>query len=62
MLEKEKKQQNKVTFEAEENSVYAFVKGEMVKIECPPSGFGKQEITWQNGKVTNYEVKCSYKI
>jgi len=59
MLEKKIKQ---VNFEAEENTVYVFVKDNMIKMECPPSGFGKQEITWQNGKVTNYEVKCSYKI
>ena len=59
MLEKKIK---KVNFEAEENTVYIFIKGNMIKMECPSSGFGKQEITWQSGKVTNYEVKCSYRL
>lgn len=40
-----------------ENAVYKVADGELVKIDTPGDGFGKQEITWQDGKPTHYEVR-----
>lgn len=46
----------------DENAVYVVKDGNLIKLEQPGDGFGKQEISWQRGKVTNYDVKNSYKI
>lgn len=40
----------------QENAVYKVVKGELEKVDTPVYGFGKQIITWENGKPTGYEV------
>ncbi|WP_339165395.1 DUF3954 domain-containing protein [Siminovitchia sp. FSL W7-1587] len=39
-----------------ENAVYRVVDGKLEKVDKPGDGFGKQVITWQNGKPTHYEV------
>lgn len=39
-----------------ENAVYKVVDGQLEKIDVPGDDFGKQIITWQNGKPTHYEV------
>ncbi|HLR58900.1 MAG TPA: DUF3954 domain-containing protein [Pseudogracilibacillus sp.] len=39
-----------------ENAVYIVKNGKCEKVDTPGDGFGKQEITWQNGKPTHYEV------
>lgn len=39
-----------------EDAVYQVIDGELEKVDTPPRGFGKQVITWQNGKPTHYEV------
>lgn len=44
-----------------ENDIYRVKNGELVKIKNPESGFGKQIITWQNGKITNVEVSYTEK-
>lgn len=39
------------------------VKNGIIKeVESPPSGFGKQTITWQNGKPTHIETQYTNKI
>ena len=40
----------KVEIPLDENAVYAVVNGEVFIIPKPPEGFGKQIITWQDGK------------
>lgn len=40
----------------EENAVFKIVDGEIEKIDTPGEGFGKQVITWQDGKPTHYEI------
>lgn len=39
-----------------ENAVYKVVDGKLEKIDVPGDGFGKQIITWQNGKPIFYEI------
>lgn len=36
--------------------------GIMKEIEGPPTGFGKQTITWQNGKPTHIDTQFTRKI
>lgn len=43
------------------NAVYRVVDGKIEKIDTPGDGFGKQIITWQNGKPTHYEVSYTKK-
>jgi len=38
------------------NAVYKVVDGELAKVDVPGDGFGKQIITWQDGKPLYYEV------
>lgn len=44
-----------------ENAVYRVVDGKIEKMDVPGIGFGKQIITWQNGKPTHYEVSYTVK-
>lgn len=46
----------KAEVDLNENAVYQVKDGELKKIDKPGDGFGKQVITWQNGKPTHYEV------
>lgn len=39
-----------------EDAVYRVVDGKLEQVDKPGEGFGKQVITWQNGKPTHYEV------
>ena len=39
-----------------EDAVYRVKDGKIEKVDKPGNGFGKQTITWQNGKPTHYEV------
>ena len=39
-----------------ENAVYRVKDGQIEKVDKPGNGFGKQVITWQDGKPTHYEV------
>ena len=39
-----------------ENAVYMIKDGQLKKVDIPGDGFGKQTITWQDGKPTHYEV------
>lgn len=45
-----------------ENAVYIVAGGKLITIENPPLGYGKQEISWQNGKPTHFDIKYSKKI
>lgn len=38
------------------DGVYIIKNGESEKIEPPKTGFGKQIISWQDGKLQHYEV------
>jgi len=40
----------------DENAVYIVKNGELEKVEVPLTGFGKQTINWQDGKLQHYEV------
>lgn len=39
-----------------EEAVYQVKDGELKKVTTPLTGYGKQVITWQNGKITYSEV------
>lgn len=45
----------------DENAVYRVKDGKLEMIDVPGEGFGKQIITWQNGKPTHYEVSYTKK-
>ena len=44
-----------------ENAVYMVRKGVLVKVDKPPYGFGKQIITWQDGKPVTCEIRYTQK-
>jgi hypothetical protein len=44
-----------------ENAVYRVIDGRIEKVDKPGVGFGKQIITWQNGKPIFYEVSYTKK-
>lgn len=39
-----------------ENAVYIVKNGELEKVDPPETGFGRQTINWQDGKLIHYEV------
>lgn len=39
-----------------EDAVYIIKNGNMEKVDVPLTGFGKQTINWQDGKLLHYEV------
>lgn len=39
-----------------ENAVYKVKDGQLVKLDTPPKGYGKQTIFWQDGKPGNVEI------
>lgn len=44
-----------------ENAVYWVKDGQLEKIPFPPTGFGKQVITWQNNKPEVWELSYTGK-
>ena len=54
-------EQTKAVIDLTENAVYRVVDGKIEKIDTPGVGYGKQIITWQNGKPTHYEVSYTKK-
>ncbi|WP_342566648.1 DUF3954 domain-containing protein [Psychrobacillus sp. FSL K6-4046] len=54
-MENEKKQQV-------EQAVCLIKDGKMDVVESPISGYGKQIITWQNGKPTHIEIQSTKRI
>ncbi len=44
-----------------ENAVFMVRDGELIKMDKPGVGFGKQVVTWQNGKPSHYEVSYTKK-
>lgn len=43
------------------NAVYRVIDGKIEMVDIPGVGFGKQIITWQNGKPTHYEISYTKK-
>jgi hypothetical protein len=44
-----------------ENAVYRVIDGRIEKVDEPGNGFGKQTITWQNGKPVVCEISYTVK-
>lgn len=44
-----------------ENAVYRVIDGKLEKVDKPGNGFGKQTITWQNGKPVVCEISYTVK-
>lgn len=44
------------------NAVYIVRGGKLIQIDNPPLGFGKQEISWQDGKPTHVNYTYSKKL
>ncbi|WP_243881341.1 DUF3954 domain-containing protein [Rummeliibacillus suwonensis] len=45
-----------------ENAVYVVCKGKLQPVDPPPTGYGKQEISWQKGMPTHSEIKYTQKF
>jgi len=43
------------------DGVYVVKNGQSKRVTPPESGFGKQTITWENGKPTRWEVSFTEK-
>ena len=43
------------------NAVYRVLDGRLTKIDPPPTGFGKQVITWQDNKPNVWELSYTGK-
>lgn len=44
------RENKKAVIDLQTNKVYAVIDGELYVVPSPPEGFGKQIITWQDGK------------
>lgn len=44
------------------DAVYIVRGGKLIQIDNPPLGFGKQEISWQDGKPTHVDFKYSKRL
>ena len=51
----------KAEIDLKENAVYRVKDGQIEKVDKPGNGFGKQVITWQDGKPVFYEVSYTKK-
>ncbi|MBX0319770.1 DUF3954 domain-containing protein [Alkalihalobacillus clausii] len=47
---------------AAENSIFIVKDGRVIRRDGPPSGFGKQTITWQDGKPVHEEISTTSKL
>lgn len=53
--------ENKATVDLKQDAAYIVKNGKLEKVDKPGDGFGKQIITWQDGKPTHYEVSYTKK-
>ncbi|MBT2702988.1 DUF3954 domain-containing protein [Bacillus sp. ISL-35] len=44
------------------NATYIVKDGQLVIVDTPPKGYGKQVISWQSGKPSHYELNYSNKL
>lgn len=44
------------------NAVYIVKDGQLVLVDTPTKGYGKQVISWQAGKPSHYELNYSIKL
>lgn len=51
----------KAEIDLRENAVYRVIDGRLEKVDTPGVGFGKQIITWQNGKPVICEISYTVK-
>ena len=54
-------ERTKAVIDLLEDAVYRVVNGKLEQVDKPGDGYGKQIITWQNGKPTHYEVSYTKK-
>ncbi|UQW98165.1 DUF3954 domain-containing protein [Rummeliibacillus sp. G93] len=45
-----------------DNAVYVVAGGRIISVDPPPSGYGKQEISWHKGEPTHSEIKYTQKF
>lgn len=53
---------NEKQIDLTKNAVYIVRGGKLIQIDNPPLGFGKQEISWQDGKLTHVNYNYSKKL
>lgn len=51
----------KKQIDLKENAVYRVIDGRLEKVDKPGNGFGKQTITWQDGKPIICEISYTTK-
>ena len=51
-----------VEIDLHENAVYVVCDGQLKVVDPPPTGYGKQEISWQKGVPTHSEIKYTQKF
>jgi hypothetical protein len=44
------------------NATYIVKDGQLMLVDSPPAGFGKQVISWQGGKPSHYELNYTNKL
>ncbi|MGR6896976.1 DUF3954 domain-containing protein [Rummeliibacillus sp. BSL5] len=44
------------------NAVYVVCDGQLIHLDTPLNGYGKQEISWQRGLPTHSEIKYTQKF
>ncbi|MGM0854288.1 MAG: DUF3954 domain-containing protein [Bacillota bacterium] len=52
----------KVEIDLMKNATYIVKDGQLILVETPPKGYGKQVISWQSDKPTHYELNYSNKL
>ena len=52
---------NKAKIDLNENAVYRVVDGKIDKVDKPGDGYGKQIVTWKDGKPIHYEINYTKK-
>jgi hypothetical protein len=44
------------------NATYIVKDGQLILVDTPPKGYGKQVISWQSDRPTHYELNYSNKL
>lgn len=51
-----------ITLDLNVNATYVIADGQLIKLDNPKNGFGKQELSWQKGKVVHVAYKYNQTI
>lgn len=54
--------ENIIKIDLKKNATYIVKDGVLTVVDTPPKGFGKQVISWQNGKPSHFELNYTNKL